>query len=756
MKYLACFLIATVFSIFLYGKPDTDSSYLKIPEREDSKYISAEMKFETNDNIYDPSRSPFPWVSRWVCEGTSNKDNVVFAEGKNSLRLNDNCNAYYYLDASRIEGDSLFFSGKYKYAKGVNGKLYFYILQKDRYESVEWPPVPDSLIIDHIRGNSEWKTFSIRAKLKKGIQEIRFGLKLNGFNNVWIDDWDIQVDNLPVYRFVKSHYPAEEDKEFDNGSNIRLGELTPQIHHNLNVLGRVWGFLKYYHPKITDGDVNWDYELFRVLPEAANAPDKDALNLVFLKWIEKFGSFPETKYAVTDTFAYSCLIDNSWINDRELFSDEMIEALNKVERAVRSEKVNYYAIPFAGGARHRNFRAEKVYPDIQWSDQGFRILTLFRFWNVMQYNFPYKYLTDNPWDKVLYDHIPDFFSPETEAQYMACLMKLTAELDDSHGRVLFNKSLAGSPAERMKYRQQSPAALTETSNGEFCVERTSSSKLLPGDVIISVEGTPVRDIFNSLVPYVTASNYNTLSRNIRPHLLRTDQDSLRVEIKRNGEIIPLTLRAFGMNSNVTSEMKGLSDYARSNKDIIFLDLGTKSSLEMITIIQNNRSAKGIVFDLRNYPRDFMSFFKLSEELLPKQAINLWFSSQDLAYLGNYRKYNECPIGLENNPDYFKGKVAILVNEYTQSLGEMTSIALRNAPVSAVIGTSTAGADGNATSFMLPGDIRVAYTVLGAYYPNWGQCQRTGVRIDIEVRPTVEDIIQKKDALIEKAIEYIRN
>jgi len=166
------------------------------------------------------------------------------------------------------------------------------------------------------------------------------------------------------------------------------------------------------------------------------------------------------------------------------------------------------------------------------------------------------------------------------------------------------------------------------------------------------------------------------------------------------------------------------------------------------------SAKGIVFDLRRYPRDFMSFFKLADVLLPDTAINLWFSSQVMNYLGDYRKYNECPIGYKN-PDYFKGKVAILVNEGTQSLGEMTSIALSYAPSAKVIGSTTSGADGNATSFILPGNIRVSYTVLGAYYPDWVQCQRTGVRIDIKARPTVESLRDRKDALIERAIEYIR-
>lgn len=723
------------------------------PEREESRYIMSEMKFETDAELSSGVYRQ-PWVSRWITvTGNQQKDSKTFAEGKYSLRMDNSGNVYYYLDASRIEGDSLTFSGKYKYKKADGGKIFFYILQKDRYESIEWPPIPDSLIVNGMKGDAEWNSFTIKAKLKDDIQEIRFGLNTENIQTVWIDDWDIQVDDLPVYRFVKTHYPAEDDKEFDNGSKISLGELTPTKQHNLEVLARVWGFLKYYHPNIIDGDINWDYELFRILPEVAAANNKKSLNKILSKWIDKYGDFPVKTYNITNEKLYSSLIDNSWINDEEVFTREMIEKLNKVEKGVRSNKVNYYVIPFGGGARDRNFRAEKPYGNIQWDDQGFRLLTLFRFWNVMEYIFPYKYLTDTPWDTVLSNYLPSIYSPATETDYYANIVKLVAEIDDSHGGV-YNLSPSGTPAERF-YLPRYPAEITETPAGDFCVYASYTSELKTGDVILSIEGKPVREIYEEMVPYTTASNQGVLSRNIRSSFLSSKNKApLNIAINRNGDTIALTLKQYDPEANVFSGIKQMNEYAEKNKDILFFNVGRGVSVEMADKIKKNMSAKGIIFDLRQYPRDFMSFFKLSDVLLPDSTINLWFSSPDLAYVGNYKKYNECPIGFKN-PDYYKGKVAILVNENTQSLGEMTAIALAYAPNAKVIGSTTSGADGNVTSFVLPGGMICRYTVLGAYYPNWGQCQRTGVKIDIQVRPTVEDLRSKKDVLIEKAIEYIR-
>ena len=726
-----------------------------LPQREDSKYIMQEMKFETDIQFYLPNRAPRPYVSKWISTTNSRKDSTEVAEGKYSLKIQNDADVYYYLDAARIEGDILQFSGKYKYKNAKSGRLFFYILQRVRDESVEHPAIPDSLVINDISGNADWEEFTIKAKLKPNIYEVRFGVMPGNAGEVWIDDWDIQVDDVPVYHYVKARYPAEEDTEFDKGSGISFANMIPESYENLDVLGRVWGFLKYYHPAIIEGDINWDYELFRILPQVTYAKNKSELNQILYDWIRRLGDFPTRKYDISpqDKSLYSCFADNDWTSDEKMFTSDMIRLLDKVKNADRPEKVNYYMIPFGGGPRERNFRAEKPYNTISWEDQGFRLLTLFRFWNVMEYNFPYKYMTGKPWTDVLTEYIPEILSSDSHAGYTATLLKLVAEIDDSHGGLSLNISLKGTPAERLQYRRY-PVSLTETDSGEFCVDVSYTPELKRGDVILSVDGKPVKEIYEELAPYITASNRPTQSRNLRPNILAKAgiDKPLFVKIARDGKKLSFELNKFDQGK--TETVKSMEEYKKENDDILFLNVGTTLSDILVNEVKNNMSAKGIVFDLRQYPRDFMSFFKLSDVLLPDIAINLWFSTSVLNYPGHYKKYNECPLG-KKNPNYYKGKVAILVNENTQSLGEMTAIALSYAPQAVVVGSTTSGADGNVTGFVLPGGLSVRYTVIGAYYPDWVPCQQTGVKIDIHARPAVQDILDGKDVLVERAIKYIR-
>jgi C-terminal processing protease CtpA/Prc len=61
-----------------------------------------------------------------------------------------------------------------------------------------------------------------------------------------------------------------------------------------------------------------------------------------------------------------------------------------------------------------------------------------------------------------------------------------------------------------------------------------------------------------------------------------------------------------------------------------------------------------------------------------------------------------PLGLTPQQPHYGGKVVILVDEVTQSSAEYHASAFRAAPGAIVIGSTTAGADGNVSMVPLPG------------------------------------------------------
>jgi C-terminal processing protease CtpA/Prc len=144
---------------------------------------------------------------------------------------------------------------------------------------------------------------------------------------------------------------------------------------------------------------------------------------------------------------------------------------------------------------------------------------------------------------------------------------------------------------------------------------------------------------------------------------------------------------------------------------------------------------------------------LSSYLIPKRTPFVKFTNGSIKNPGLFTFTTSLDAG-KKNKNYYKGKVVILINEISQSSAEFHTMAYRVNPNSTVIGSTTAGADGNVSQFYLPGGISTMISGIGVYYPDGKETQRIGIVPDIELKPTIQGIKEGKDELLDKAIEII--
>ena len=110
--------------------------------------------------------------------------------------------------------------------------------------------------------------------------------------------------------------------------------------------------------------------------------------------------------------------------------------------------------------------------------------------------------------------------------------------------------------------------------------------------------------------------------------------------------------------------------------------------------------------------------------------------------------------LARGAPHYDGKVIVLVDEVSVSQAEYTAIALRASPRAIVIGSTTAGADGNVSMIALPGKRRTAISGIGVFYPDKRRTQQIGIVPDIVVKPTIAGIRDGKDEVLERAISEL--
>jgi C-terminal processing protease CtpA/Prc len=542
---------------------------------------------------------------------------------------------------------------------------------------------------------------------------------------------------------LRSTLGAETDHEFDKESKIGLFYPDSMQVENLIILCKVWGFLKYYHPAIATGKYNWDYELFRIMPRVLNCKNRNDCVKTLSAWIEELGDFRVEPYKIPDSTEVKLKPNLNWINKNYL-SNTLASKLNLIKDAKRSND-NYYL----HSTLKYYFENEKAYKQMQYEDEGYRLLCLFRFWNMIEYCYPYKNLIEEDWDSVLKRYVIEFIKNASENTYKKTILSLIAKIHDSHANIsgiIYNYMTKLPPIEISFIEGKTVVTgyLDTTILGK-------SSGFLKGDIIEKIDGKTVYELVNEMVDYIPASNNNTLLRDVKYRLIGTTKDSMEFEYRRGSSLINRKVKCYKAN-NYRRLKKEIDTCFKWIGDVAYLYPGLIKENNSKELISQLAKSKGLIIDFRCYPASSF-FFDLCKFLLPEKTHFAKSSNNIIKMPGLFIMNYTQEIG-KKNTDYYKGKVVIIVNEKTQSAAEYQVMAIQRAPNVVVIGSQTAGADGNVVRFNLPGGINALYSGLGIYYSDGRETQRIGIVPNIEVKPTIKGVLEDRDELLEKAIELI--
>jgi C-terminal processing protease CtpA/Prc len=179
--------------------------------------------------------------------------------------------------------------------------------------------------------------------------------------------------------------------------------------------------------------------------------------------------------------------------------------------------------------------------------------------------------------------------------------------------------------------------------------------------------------------------------------------------------------------------------------------------DLVQYIQDARDTKGLIIDIRNYPSEFV-VFTLGGLLVDRVTPFAHSTQGDLSNPGAFYWIDDnsrqplVPLSVAGAP--YKGKIVILVDEDSQSQSEYTAMAFRAVPGARVVGSTTAGADGNISPFCLPGSLCMQISGNGVFYPDNRPTQRVGIVPDVFVTPTIAGIRDGRDEVLEEGVRQI--
>lgn len=544
--------------------------------------------------------------------------------------------------------------------------------------------------------------------------------------------------------------PQPPEGEFETGSGIATQQLSPVQVENLALLGRVWGFAKYHHPAVTGGAHNWDFELFRAIPKVLAAPDRRTAADTLAAWLGRLGPLPECSPCAPDPADAHLLPDLRWTRDTGRLGEPLAAQLATIHRnRHRGGPQRYVSQPTMVG--NPDFSGEEPYPALTSPDAGYRLLALFRFWNIVEYWFPYRDVIGEEWEGVLREFVPRLMAAEDGAQYRRELAQLIARVHDTHANLWSDLAVlppAGRAVVPVDLRfVEGRAVVTGYLHATFGPQ----TGLKVGDVIEQIDGVAVDALVSAWSPFYAASNEPTRLRDIARNLTR-GEGSARVTGygAEGGFELTVERRSPAFLDPVptwTNDLPG-EPFQRLSEEVAYLKLSSAIGSAATEYVRRAEGARVLVIDIRNYPNAFF-VFSLGQHLVRSGGAFAIFTTADLGNPGAFRWTP--PVTLASAEPHFSGRVVILVDEMTQSSAEYHAMAFRTAPGALVVGSTTAGADGNVSRIPLPGGARTMISGIGVFYPNRTPTQRVGIVPDLVVRPTIAGIRAGRDEVLEAAV-----
>jgi C-terminal processing protease CtpA/Prc len=691
-------------------------------------------------------------------DGTFQLDSTVVHEGRYAGRIDRDSTRTTKFSALALylpvdfPGDSIELRGWLKF-ENVVGTGGLWQRQDGKAGMVQF----DNMQSRGLNGTRDWTEYRLALPRDAKARTVVVGAILQGTGRLWADDLRVFVDGKPLAQapeIVPPKTVLDTDTTFVAGSRIDLTQPTPVQAENLALLGKVWGFLKYHHPAVVAGRRHWDFDLFRVMPRVLAARDRGEACDELARWVDSLGAVPPCSTCAKLPSGRPVAPRLGWLADRALLGAELSRRLGTIYE--RRPKVDgQFYVSLAPGVGNPDFGAELAYANLKEPDAGYRLLALFRFWNMVEYWFPDRDVMDEDWDATLLEFVPRLAHATTHDTYATEMMALIARVHDTHANLWSSLTLRVP-----RGRALAPARIRFV-EGRAVVTGWSHPKLGPacglaiGDVVESVDGVAVQQLVERWRPMYAASNEPTRLRDIGERLTRGDAGPTKLVVSRDGRELALEVARVPEDSldlwgNRNHDRPGPA-FRRLSDDVAYLRLGPAKRDSVESYFARAAGAKLLVLDHRNYPSDF-PIFAIGGHLVSQPTPFVKFTVGDASNPGSF-DWNS-PLKLEPVAPRFEGAVAILVDEVTQSSAEYHSLAFRASPGALVVGSTTAGADGNISPIQLPGGLRTMFSGIGVFWPDGRPTQRVGIVPDVPAAPTIAGIKAGRDEVLEAAVRRV--
>lgn len=616
---------------------------------------------------------------------------------------------------------------------------------------------PPNLFLDNMLDrpivNQTWRHFEIVTDVPAAAARIGFGAYLVGPGQAWLDDATFET-------VAKVDPPAPEAPR----------AITRRGLVNLMAFARLLGYVRHFHPSDEAAATDWNAFAIAGVRAVESSADGDVLTQ---RLGDLFRPIAPSLVVVPSGTPQPRTPDGP-TPARQVIWNHLGFGLSTAQSSYRSDRVpltgsaRLFTAELGGGVAIRMPVSVEVddmgtlprggppaaappqltrgrYPV---NDRGTRLAAVTLAWNVLQHSYPYFDLVPVVWSTALSAALQEAATDQHEREFVATLRRMMAALRDGQARVT---GLADAELQFMP-----PVALDWVENRLTVVAAEAPTGLVAGDVIVSIEGTPAPLMLEQAEAFISAATPRWQRvRAMQEILLGPRDGALKVRVERTDPAAPIDVT---LARSVTSYAPPARTeiIAELEPGLFYVDVSRVTPAAFTAALPALAAARGIVFDLRNYPA-FLGpeafFAHLSDTPLNGPQFHVPQlprpDREEMAFLrtGEWTITPQAPL--------LSARKVFLADARGISYIESCLAIVEAHKLGEIVGGPSAGTDGAVNRFQIPGDYTVTFTGTRVLKQNGGRHHGIGVAPTIPVERTRAGIQAGRDELLARALDTLR-
>ncbi|MCH9682745.1 MAG: hypothetical protein K0V04_15020 [Deltaproteobacteria bacterium] len=363
-------------------------------------------------------------------------------------------------------------------------------------------------------------------------------------------------------------------------------------------------------------------------------------------------------------------------------------------------------------------------------------------WNVLRHFYPYQHELELDWEAMLIAALRDAEDDQSLRDVRNTLRGLLEPLHDGHGYV----------GHRGYSRQHTVPVRIELIEGKPVVTGTRDpEKFQVGDIVERIDGEPALPRIHAIAERLSGTPQWREFRAAAWEALAVAPEQRRtLQLERNGE--RHTVFADAEREEIPAPPRP-SMLHTFEDGVVYVDLTRAKWSDIEPHLPTLAEAPGVVFDLRGYPSDNDNIL---DHLLREPEDALWMHVPRFVE-PNGRVVGWHDLGWHRRPrtPHIAAPVSFLISADAISYGESMLSYVEAHHLGTLVGTTTAGANGDIVRFDTVAGFYVIYSGMRVTRHDGSPFHRGGVAPNVEIHRTVEGLRQGNDEVLEAGLDVVR-